>query len=45
VIPDVLACFRAVTEAGCLHQAVVVKGRHPHQLPVFRWINMVLSNL
>jgi transposase-like protein len=45
VISDELACFRAVTEVGCLHQAVVVKGRHPKELPVFRWINTVLSNL
>ena len=29
VISDGLACFRAVTEVGCLHQAVVMKGRHP----------------
>ncbi|HHG2225085.1 TPA: transposase, partial [Synechococcus sp. WH 5701] len=26
-------------------QAVVVKGRHPNELPEFRWINTVLSNL
>ena len=45
VISDGLACFRAVTEVGCLHQTVVVKGRHPNELPIFRWINTVLSNL
>ncbi|WP_255380939.1 transposase [Synechococcus sp. 1G10] len=45
VISDGLACFRAVTEVGCLHQPVVVKGRHPNELPEFRWINTVLSNL
>jgi hypothetical protein len=45
VISVGLACFRAVTEVGCLLQAVVVKGRHPSELPVFRWINTVLSNL
>lgn len=45
VISDGLACFCAVTEVGCLHQAVVVKGRHPNELPEFRWINTVLSNL
>ena len=45
VISDGLACFRAVTEVGCLHQAVVVKGRYPNELPEFRWINTVLSNL
>jgi hypothetical protein len=41
---DGLACFRAVTEVGCLHQAVVVKELHPNELPAFCWINMVLSN-
>lgn len=45
VISDGLACFRAVTEVGCLYQAVVVKGLHPIELPVFRWINTVLINL
>lgn len=45
VISDGLACFRAVTEVGCLHQAVVVKERNPNELPIFRWINTVLSNL
>ena len=45
VISDGLACFRAEAEVGCLHQAVVVNGRHPNELPEFRWINTVLSNL
>ena len=45
VISDGLACFRAVAEVGCFHQAVVVRGRHPDKLPQFRWINTVLSNL
>ncbi len=45
VVSDGLACFRAVAEVGCLHQPVVVKGRHPDELPEFRWINTVLSNL
>lgn len=40
-----LACFRAVAEVGCGHQPVIVKGRHPNELPEFRWINTVLSNL
>lgn len=42
---DGLACFRAVAEVGCLHQPVIVKGRHPNELTEFRWINTVLSNL
>ena len=45
VISDGLACFRAVAEVGCVHQPVIVKGRHPNELPEFRWINTVLSNL
>jgi len=45
VISDGLACFRAVAEVGCFHQAVVVRGRHPDKLPQFRWIITVLSNL
>jgi hypothetical protein len=34
-----------VAEVGCFHHPVVVKGRHPNELPEFRWINTVLSNL
>ena len=45
VMSDGLACFRAVAEVGCVHQPVSVKGRHPNELPEFRWINTVLSNL
>jgi hypothetical protein len=30
---------------GCLNQSVVVNGRHPRDLPGFRWINNVISNL
>jgi len=45
VISNGLACFRAVTEVGCIHYATVLKGRHPKDLPDFRWINTVISNL
>jgi transposase-like protein len=45
VFSDGLACFGAVTEAGCTHQPTVVAGRKPKDLPEFRWINTVLSNL
>ncbi len=45
VISDGLACFRAVTEVGCFHKPVVVRGRHPNELSEFCWINTVLSNL
>ena len=45
VISDGLAFFRAVAEMGCVHQPVIVNGRHPKDLPEFRWINTVISNL
>jgi transposase-like protein len=40
-----LACFRSVVAAGCSHTAVVTGGRHPNDLPEFRWINILLGNL
>lgn len=45
VLSDGLACFNAVTEAGCVHQTTVVAGRKPKNLPEFTWINTVLGNL
>ena len=45
VCSDGLACFAAVTEAGCVHQPTVVAGRKPKDLPEFLWINTVLGNL
>lgn len=38
VIADGLACFRAVAQAGCIHQPVIADGRHPKDLPDFRWM-------
>jgi transposase-like protein len=45
VVSDGLACFSAVTAAGCTHQAVVVGTRKPRELPQFLWVNTVLGNL
>lgn len=45
VFSDGLACFAAVTAAGCTHQPTVVAGRKPKNLPEFQWINTVLGNL
>ena len=45
VFSDGLACFAAVTEAGCAHQPTIVAGRKPKDLPEFQWINTVLGNL
>jgi transposase-like protein len=36
VLSDGLACFRAVTTAGCSHRAIVTGGKHPSDLPQFR---------
>jgi ribosomal protein L37AE/L43A len=45
VLSDGLACFSAVTAAGCTHQPTVVAGRKPKELPEFKWVNTVLGNL
>jgi len=42
---DGLACFSAVTEAGCSHHPTVMAGRKPRDVPEFRWVNTVLGNL
>jgi ISXO2-like transposase domain/Transposase zinc-ribbon domain len=42
---DGLACFRAVTAAGCSHEPVTVGGRKPKEMPEFHWINTVVGNL
>jgi hypothetical protein len=33
-----------VTSASCHHKAVVTGGKHPSDLPQFRWINTLLGN-
>jgi len=45
VLSDGLACFGAVTAAGCVHRPVVVGERKPKDMPEFEWINTVLGNL
>lgn len=45
MLSDGLACFRAVTTAGCSHQAIIIGGKHPKDLPAFHWINTLLGNL
>ena len=44
-LSDGLACFRAVTTDDCHHKAAVTGGKHPNDLPQFRWINTLLGNL
>jgi hypothetical protein len=45
VFSDGLACFGAVTDAGCSHHPTVMAGRKPKEVPEFRWVNTVLGNL
>ena len=46
VVSDGLACFTAVTTAGCLHEPEVVgKQRKSIDMPSFQWINTILGNL
>jgi hypothetical protein len=45
VTSDGLACFAGVSAAGCQHYPVVAGGRKPSELPEFRWVNTVLSNV
>ncbi len=45
VVSDGLACFGAVTDAGCLHYPTVMAGRKPKDVPAFKWINTLLGNL
>ena len=45
VLSDGLACFSAVTEAGCQHHVVVMGGRKPKDLPEFDWVNTVIANV
>lgn len=45
VSSDGLACFSAVTAAGCAHEPIVIAGRKPKDTPEFEWINTVLGNL
>ena len=46
VASDGLACFRAVSEAGCAHR-VIKTGGGPNaaKTPVFKWVNTVLGNM
>jgi len=46
VVSDGLACFAAVTEAGCIHEPHVVgKKQKSTSMECFLWINTVLGNL
>jgi transposase-like protein len=46
VVSDGLACFTAVTQAGCNHQQEVVgKQRKSTDMSCFQWVNTLLGNL
>jgi hypothetical protein len=46
VVTDGLACFNAVTKAGCSHQKEVVgKKRKSTDMECFNWVNTILGNL
>src|SRR6195952_2457501 len=46
VVSDGLACFGAVTEAGCQHQVVKTgSGRAAARTPAFKWVNTSLGNV
>jgi transposase-like protein len=46
VVSDGLACFGAVTDAGCSHQVVKTgSGSAAARTPTFRWVNTALGNI
>ena len=45
VISDGLACFNAVTDAGCKHIAKVVGGLKSKDLLLLQWLNTILGNV
>ena len=46
VVSDGLACFAAVTDAGCSHQVVKTgSGPAAARTPTFRWVNTALGNI
>lgn len=45
VSSDGLWCFAAVVDAGCIHMPTVVDAAKPRDLPAFKWVNTVPSNL
>jgi len=46
VVTDGLACFNAVTLAGCIHHKEVVgKKRKSTDMECFNWVNTILGNL
>jgi ribosomal protein L37AE/L43A len=46
VVSDGLACFAAVTEAGCRHEVIKTgSGAAAARTPAFKWVNTALGNI
>ena len=46
VVSDGLACFNAVTKAGCIHEPHIVGGgKLAVEHPAFKWVNTILGNV
>jgi ribosomal protein L37AE/L43A len=46
VVSDGLACFAAVAEAGCRHEAIKTgSGAAAARTPAFKWVNTALGNI
>ena len=46
IVSDGLACFGAVTEAGCRHQVIKTgSGPAAARTPAFKWVNTALGNV
>ena len=46
IVSDGLACFAAVTQAGCLHTPIKTgSGKQAARTPAFKWVNTALGNI
>ena len=46
IVSDGLACFAAVTQAGCLHSSIKTgSGKQAALTPAFKWVNTALGNI
>jgi hypothetical protein len=46
VVSDGLACFGAVTKAGCAHEVIITgSGAAAARIPGFQWVNTALGNI
>src|SRR5271157_5621599 len=46
IVSDGLACFAAVTQAGCLHTSIKTRrGKQAARTPAVKWVNTALGNI